>query len=552
MTAAGSPAQAVGELFQEIVRAFKVRRLYADGHPQRVATETGATERVAAILEETGVLQLSLEDGEVRWEEEIVHAPGAEGSFADVLYHEGIRELAFHPGLEAAELARFLDHVAEVAAATVTERDLLARLWEETLPHIHYGFVERLADQEWEPEVETRADPETGPGAGPVVLDPEDRAALGIPVVVVPDPTAYRLTEDELAGLQAELEAERTRGLLHEALTCIRELLFDPPYPDPTPAVDALAEVQAGLLLEGRLAEVRGLHDVFQPYLESPAAEPAVVEAFERLRAAALDGSALGRLVERLAEGRAEEEELAGYLRLFEPARLPDLLGALPEVKRICQRPAIAEVLVSLAARNPEALGAALAAGDEPVATAAAFLAGAVGDPALATGLAEALSRSEPRVRLEAIQALKQLGEEAIPMAARAVDDADPGVRVYALRHLIAHRYEPAFPKVAALFDRIDREAVSPAERRLVYEAFGALGGPRAVEDLAGRMGRRGVFRRGDAETAVCAIAGLAATEAPAGREALEEAARDRDDVVRAAARSALASWGRSGARAAK
>jgi hypothetical protein len=99
---------------------------------------------------------------------------------------------------------------------------------------------------------------------------------------------------------------------------------------------------------------------------------------------------------------------------------------------------------------------------------------------------------------------------------------------------------------VAALFDRIDQEGRSLAERRLVYEAFGALGGSRAVDELARRMGRRGVFRKGDPEVATCAIVGLAATGSPVAREIVEEAARDRDDLVRGAARSALQTWHRS------
>lgn len=545
MTTAESPAQAAGELLQEVVRAFNVRRLYSEGHPQRTATETAAAERVATILEENGVLAVTLEDGEVRWEDQVVHT-AAETSLVSTLYHEGIRELVFHPGLEPAELARFLDHAAAVAAASAGERDLLARLWEEVLPHIHYTFVERLADQEWMSEAEAQAEPDDGPVLGPVVLEPEDRQALEMPLVALPDPTAYRLTEEELSRLQTELESEKARGLLHEALTCMRELLFDPPHDDPAPMLGAVADVQAELLREGRLAGVRELHDVYEPYLKSPAADPGVAEAFGRLRGAALDGSAMARLVERLDEGNAEEE-MIGYLRMFGPKQLPELLAALPDVKRLCQRSGIGDVLAGLAASNTEALRMALADGPEPVAAAAAFLAGMVADARLGPALEVALGRPEPRVRLEAIQALKQLGESAVPLAARAIEDTDPAVRVYALRHVVAHRFEPAFPAVAALFDRIDEEAESLAERRLVYEAFGTLGGPRVVDELAGRMRRRGVFRRVDPEAAACAVAGLAATGTPTARELIEAAARDRDGRIREAARSALSSWSRSG-----
>jgi hypothetical protein len=269
VTAPQPSVQAAGELLQEIVRAFKVRRLYSKDHPQRVATESSAAERVAAILEASGPLAVALENGHARIEDQVVPAPGSEISLVSILYHEGIRELFFHPGLEAGELGRFLDHVAEVAAAPAADKDLLARLWEETLPHIDYAFVERLADHEWIPEAEERVELGEDLGQGPVVLEPEDREALEMPVVPLPDPGAYRLTEEELTRLQVDIEAEKAHGLLHPTLTCLRELVFDPPHDDPAPVVGALADLQEDLLGKDRLMDVRMLHDVFRPYLES-------------------------------------------------------------------------------------------------------------------------------------------------------------------------------------------------------------------------------------------------------------------------------------------
>ncbi|HET9581602.1 MAG TPA: hypothetical protein VFP76_02165 [Gemmatimonadota bacterium] len=542
MTVPDEHVQAGEELLQELIRAFKVRRLYDEGHPQRSTTEAAATARIESILEERGALDFALEDGVARIGDRTLSSGAGDTPVIALLYHEGIREIVFQPGLTAGELARFLDQVAEVSATAAGERDLLARLWEETLPHIHYVFVERLSDQEWTPDVSEPRTEETA-AAGPVVLEPEDRQALALPVVSLPDPTAYRLTDAELAGLQAEIEGEKARTLLHETLTCIGELLFDPPHDDPIPLVGAIADIQTRLLGQGRLAEVRGLHDVFASYLASPRRDPRVVEAFALLRRTSVDGAALARLVERLDGGDATEEELTGYLEMLGPEELPALLAALPEMKRLCQRPAVGEILARLAAGNRRALEDTLAGGDEPSAVAAAYLAGMTGDASAGPALEAALRRPEPRVRLEAIQSLKQLGDAGVQHAAGAIDDPDPAVRVYALRHLIAHRFEAAFPAVAALFDRIDGEDRPAAERRLVYEAFGALGGSRAVDELARRMGRRGVFRKGDPEVAACVIAGLAATGSPDALRIVEEAARDRDDHVRATARSALEAW---------
>jgi hypothetical protein len=89
----------------------------------------------------------------------------------------------------------------------------------------------------------------------------------------------------------------------------------------------------------------------------------------------------------------------------------------------------------------------------------------------------------------------------------------------------------------------------SLTEQRLLYEAYGALGGADVVDDLIARFRRRrGLFRKRDPEEAACVLIALGATESTNAREILEEASRDRHPLVARVASQVLQGRGAVGA----
>ncbi|MFN2382956.1 MAG: hypothetical protein ABR559_01675, partial [Gemmatimonadota bacterium] len=149
--AASEAARVAGELVQEIIRVFKVRRLYETGHPQRLEVEETAAERIQALLAGHGAVTLDIEEDALRADGAVIYSQeGTKESLAFLLHREGLRQLVLHPGLEPGELTVFLDRIG-AAALAATETDLVAQLWEERFVHIRFAFVERLADEEWTP-----------------------------------------------------------------------------------------------------------------------------------------------------------------------------------------------------------------------------------------------------------------------------------------------------------------------------------------------------------------------------------------------------------------
>ncbi len=540
-------AAAATELVQELVRVFKVRRLYGPRHPQRIEVESVAARRLASLLAEESAVELEIRETSLLAAGEVVYeqAPGAE-SLANVLFREGLRQIVFHDGLTAEELGGFLDEVWMASQQRADDEfDLVARLWEKRFVHIRYLFVESLSDEEWEPPAEKRLS-ESERETLQVSLTEEDLTALARPpTVLLADPTLYFLDDEDMAELQGGLEDEKGRALFSEVLTCVRELLMEPVVDDLTPALEMIEEIHAEYMRDQIFRRVIELEEIFQPYLASPAATTEARAAFARMKESALSESNLKRLGARLLAGELDEAEAGRFVRAFGAGRLRALLAGLPEIKRISQLPSMGAAFVEIAASDPAGLREALTGEDPQVAVAAAFIVGMTGDSRFLEVLGEVLSFDDPEVRREALLALKGFGGgRALEFVGRAVDDPDPSIRLYALRHLVSHRYAPAMPKVADRMEREDPDR-SLTEQRLLYEAYGALGGEQVVEDLISRYRRRkGLFRKRDPEEAACVLIALGATRAPSAREVVEQASADRHPLVARVAGQVLQSWG--------
>jgi hypothetical protein len=540
------------ELVQEIVRVFKVRRLYGPGHPQRLETEAVAARRLGSLLTEEGAVDLEIHETTIRAGGEVVYEqPAGPDSLAHILFREGLRQIVFHDGMTADELGGFLDEVAHASQQKADEDfDLVARLWEKRFVHIRYAFVEALSDDEWIPPAEERLT-QTELQSLQVHLSEEDLSALDRPpTVLLADPTLYFLDDEDMAELQGGLEDEKGRALFTEVLTCVRELLMDPVVDDVSPAIEMIQDIHAEYLGDDIYRRVIEIHEIFASYLESDACAGVARDAFARMRGSVLDEATLGRLGRQLLAAQVDEAEVARFLEAFGAGRLRALLTGIPEVKRVCQMPRIAEALSRIAADDEKGLRAALASDQPEEAVAAAYLVGLTGDGRFLEPLGAALSARDPEVRREALLALKSFGGgRALDFVAQAVEDSDPSIRLYALRHLVSHRYSPALARVAQRIGIVDSER-SLTEQRLLFEAYGALGGEKVVDDLVARFRRRrGLFRKRDPEEAACVLIAMGATASPEARKFVEQASADRHPLVSRVAGQVLQSW--SGSRSA-
>lgn len=544
-------AAAATELVQELVRVFKVRRLYGPRHPQRLEVESVAARRLASLLAEETAVELEIHETSLHAGGEVVYEQSAgPESLANILFREGLRQLVFHDGLTAEELGGFLDEVWLASQQRADDEfDLVARLWEKRFVHIRYLFVEALSDEDWRPPAEERLS-ESDLKSLQVHLSEEDLSALDRPpTVLLADPTLYFLDDEDMAELQGGLDDEKGRALFVEVLTCVRELLMEPVVDDISPALEMIEDIHAEYLRDQIYRRVIEIQEIFVPYLESKAVTEVAREAFARMKESALSEATLTRLGKRLLAGELDEAEAGRFVRAFGAGRLRALLTGLSEIKRVCQHPALAEAFSELARSDESGLRRSLASDNPQEAVAAAFIVGLTGDSRHLEALGETLASDDPEVRREALIALKGFGGgRALEFVSRAVNDGDPSIRLYALRHLVSHRYAPALPRVVERIARQDAER-SLTEQRLLYEAYGALGGEEVVGELVSRFRRRkGLFRKRDPEEAACVLIALGATASPVARDVVEKASTDRHPLVARVAGQVLQSGGAVGA----
>lgn len=526
----------------ELVRAFKVRRLYDAGHPQRRESEDTTAARITAILEANGPVEFTVESGRLLVEDRTVfeQVEGRE-SLAYLLHREGLRQLSFYPGLTGEELGVLLEEVAAAAQAGPDDTfDLVARLWESNFVHIRYTFVEHLMDEEWIPGPPEDQAFVIGRDEQPVVLLDEDRSAADY--LRDADPTLYFLDDEDMALLQRDLESEKERSLLPECLTCLRELLLNPEVEDPTALLRAVGDVQSAHYEEGAYREVVALHELFVPYLASERVDDERREAFRKIRDRTLEPEILLLLGARLDAGTVDDAIAADYYRAFGTDQLGRLLSHCGDVKRLCQRPPIAEAFIALARQETAQMRAAILDEDPLVAIPAAYLAGLAAHQLLLEPLARALKSADSLVRREALTAIKQIGgPRSLEIVAGAVEDEDPTVRLYALRHLVSHRYSPALARVKTLLEHPDGRSIT--ERRLLYEAYGALGGDSVIDDLGKRLQRKGLFRKADPEETACVLVALGATGSTQARGFVEEATAAKHPLIQRTAVEILQTW---------
>ncbi|MEK7270501.1 MAG: hypothetical protein AAB215_06095, partial [Planctomycetota bacterium] len=144
-----------------LVKVMKTAAIFPREHPQyKKALEdfTGAlnayTDRYGALKFQTSPEAFFLEGTEVyAWEQGLPFR----------LYMDGIREISFHPQLEAAEIDRFLKIVERDPGASGEEEDIVSLFWKEGFKGITYFAVDELyADYlGYSDEEEADVDPKT-------------------------------------------------------------------------------------------------------------------------------------------------------------------------------------------------------------------------------------------------------------------------------------------------------------------------------------------------------------------------------------------------------
>src|SRR6059036_3839826 len=227
---------------QIVSKGMRATQLYLPNNPvyQRAVDNIRAALR--QIWQATDDLIFDIGEMEIRWEDHVVYSQDQRNeSIAWTLYKDGVRSLSFKPGVEDAEIVRFLAVLQQAKNLQAdAPDDLLTLLWAEDFQFVSYTFRELASENAVPIERSQKGAPTIGGGGG----TPGDDAGSADPTTVrrqveeeAPpkreglvsiddfDTTLYFLDDKEIEYLHKEVEREYSQDLRRNVLAMLFDLL---------------------------------------------------------------------------------------------------------------------------------------------------------------------------------------------------------------------------------------------------------------------------------------------------------------------------------------
>ncbi len=542
------PPSQVEELLQVLVKGLRATQLYLPNNPVYQRAVENIRTSFRQIWQATDDLHLDVGESDFKWEDAVVYSQEQRNeSIAWTLYKDGVRSVTMRPGVEDAEIVRFLAvlHKAKNLAADAPD-DLLTLLWGEDFQFISYTFRE-LATENAVPIDAGEPPPSAPPTEVRHAVEQEAPPRReGLVSMDEFDTTLYFLEEREVEYLHKEAEREYAQDLRRNVLA----MLFD------------LLELQTYGTVR---AELIGIVENFIPYLLGAGDFRSVAYILREVRVllerarelipehrqtlAGLPGrlsqaEALAQLLQSLDEASVHpsEEELSETFRELRAEALPTLMSWIPRLTNERVRDLVGTAAARLAQDHAAEVLMALASPDSGAQLEMVRLAGRLKLPGAPEGMGPLLESDDRELKLAVVDALTQIASPAaMRLLERAVDDGDRDVRIAAVKFLASRGHRNALARVESAVMGAKLRDTDLTEKMAFYEAYGTLAGPKGIAVLEKVLAPRGLLaKREDPETRACAAMALGKIRTPEARAVLEKTAQDKEALVRNAVSRAL------------
>jgi hypothetical protein len=545
-------------------KTAKSNRTYGSTNPVAQKFTQQLFEELTRHLAVHSRLAFLVQRSELLCKDSVVYQAEKEGgseSIAFKLYADGIRELVLHQGLTQEDLSFFLVSLWSDVDTNEDDDDIVTRLWSRNLSTItlvtaeelskfsagNDGFIRidgsmsssdstlrELLDRERERKKRggTGTDPEGG-GSG----NAKSRFQSGL--------AGYEVTEEELAVLAQEIEAERKQDNLMYILDMLTAILASEKSSVLLTKLFSLwSNVVESLLREGKWTV---LENVLSLLHETDAVRPDLGEEHKQQLASLLNG--LGR-VERVKmievylnrNPNADVKGLSTILSLMKTDAVSSLCSLLANVTSPVHQAIVSEALAVLAKDHPDPLLRGLS--DRRPGYVRNLLSILIkwNNLKFAEPVEKLIRYPDAQVRREVIRALGLFrpngnGTKLLSLST----DEDEGVRFAALKLLMSGQYTVPFSLWSPLLSEEGLMDRPTSERRAVFHAVRATCGDEAVPYWQRLMTEWAwMNRRKKEELAVIGAETLGKLASPAAIAALSIGAQKGSAAVRQACAAAL------------
>ena len=581
-------ASALRTLLRSWEKGVRTLSMYLPNNPVRQQTIEALREGLSGIWQQIPEFSLTVSEAGLEWESGIVLPVGEKSeSLAWTLFQDGMRWIAFSPGVEEEELITFLGLVQRAQALTnEDEDDLRTLLWSADFQFIRYKMAElggsdakpiesapaaesasRLTVEELrelllgdtadlvrdaQEEAEGDGDgqeAESG-GAGQVAQGSADAqsspaAPKGVVNLAEYESTLYFLEQAEIDYLKDEVRREYDQNLNKNVLSMLFDILEEQAEVEArTEIISILSDFLPHLLNSGDFHSVAYLISETQIVLGR--AEEMLPEHQQLLAGLTITFSrpeAVEQLLEALEVATIEPsidetEELFVHLA---PAVLGTILKWHGRFANGEVRQTLRGVATRMAEESPDAVGVALGSPERVVVIEALRLVAKGGLEGVGDQLVGLVGHDDVGIRNALIPALAGApSSQTMKTLVKLMEDTDPEARTSAVKALAMRRYRGALPVLEAVVLGKELRTRDLTERRAFFEAYGIIAGESGVSKLREILLPKLFWRTVDSDTRACAAMALGHVSSQAARGALQRATKNRDLVVRSAAMRAL------------
>ena len=542
------PPQQVEELLQVLSKGIRATQLYLPNNPvyQRAVDNIRAVFR--QIWQATDDLVFDVGETELRWEDNVVYNQDQRNeSIAWTLYKDGVRSIAFKPGVEEAEIVRFLGVLQRARSLQADAADdLLTLLWAQDFQFIAYTFRE-LTSENAVPIEAGETMPSTPPTQVRRVVEEEAPPKReGLVSLEDFDTTLYFLEDSEIQYLKQNVEREYAQDLRRNVLSMLFDLLELQTYGTVRAELISIVENFIPYLLGA--ADFRSVALILREthVILTRAREliPEHRQALEVLPSRLSQQDALSQLLQSLDEAtlHPSEEELSGLFQELRPEALTTLMMWIPKLHDEQVRNLVHGAAAQLAQANAGEVLKALASDDNAGQLEMVKLAGRLKLPGASEGMEPLLKSEDRALRLAVVEALTAIASPvAMRVLEKGIEDADRDVRIATVRFLASRGHRNAATRVESMVGGAKLKHADLTEKMAFFEAYGALVGAKGISALEKLLVAKGLLgRKEDPETRACAAMALGKIRTPEARTVLERAAQDKEPLVRNAVARAL------------
>lgn len=508
-----------------------------------------------------GVLAFIVQRDGLFFKDELVYGSqtgDATENFAFKFYSDGIREIAFHQGIEEEDVLFFFDALWDTVGEAGTEDDdIVTRLWARNLSTLTIVTADEvmkvselddvLTPQAKAPEegslrdalAEANAKDAKDTSAG---QQRRPRLTSGV--------MGYEVSEQEMAELAKEIETESRRDNMLYILDILTAVLSSERSPE---LLNRLFDIFQGVLK----SLIQGGHwstaeHVLGLLSNAETIRPDLLDGHKAKLRALFDQLASPEFITSIQQylntaDQPRTDGLPNVLLMMGSSAVPALCTLLGNLEQPAHQTLVVNALVELAKDAPEAVARHLSDRRPAFVRNLLSLITRWNNPKLAENVEKILRYPDPLIRREAIRTLAILrpsgtAVKLIPL----INDPDEGVRLATLKPLLTGNYTAPFSSWEPIVTAETFGDRPPAERRHIFHAMRATAGDEAVPYWTTLLTEWGwTNRKKREELALIAVDALAKLSTAAAQAALDTGTKKGTTAVKQACATALAGAGK-------